>query len=243
MTLAGTYNPVSAGDHRVPYGWRLHIAEPDTARFTEPELGNRILGNALNYIGDHPLSPISAATHNTLRLLELEGSFAWERSAGSIGIGRSPARVGVIGFWILALLALGGAFTRAARRAPRWLWLVPLLLALTVVLVNAQTPRFREPLDPFVILLAGCALQTLAHRIQGRYRRAERAPSFTAVVNRPERWVRWGIAGFRCTFGARSGALRRPSRRSSCRTTACSRASSAALVWGTLAAYGGWRRL
>ena len=35
---------------------------------------------------------------------------------------------------------------------------------LTVVLVNAETPRFREPLDPFLILLAAvCARDRLRH--------------------------------------------------------------------------------
>ncbi len=60
----------------------------------------------------------------------------------------------VVGFWLVALLALVGAFTGLARRAPRWLWLTPLLLYLSVVFVNAETPRFRAPIDPFLIMLA-----------------------------------------------------------------------------------------
>ncbi len=43
------------------------------------------------------------------------------------------------------------------RAAPKWVWVVPLLLALSVVLVNVETPRFREPVDPFLILLAAAA--------------------------------------------------------------------------------------
>jgi hypothetical protein len=33
------------------------------------------------------------------------------------------------------------------------------------VLVNAETPRFREPVDPFLILLAACALERAARRM------------------------------------------------------------------------------
>ena len=38
------------------------------------------------------------------------------------------ADIGVVNFWIVAVLAIIGAFTRAARRAPWALWTVPLLL-------------------------------------------------------------------------------------------------------------------
>ena len=69
-----------------------------------------------------------------------------------------PARVGVIAFWVLCLLALAGCFSPLARSAPRWIWAVPVLFGITVVLVNVETPRFREPIDPFLILLAACAI-------------------------------------------------------------------------------------
>ena len=78
-------------------------------------------------------------------------------SLGGIVVSRS-VRVGVISFWVLGALALVGALTRRARGAPRWLWVVPLLLWLSVALINAETPRFREPIDPFLLLLAACAL-------------------------------------------------------------------------------------
>jgi len=67
----------------------------------------------------------------------------------------------------MCLLAVVGAFPRLARRAPRWLWVVPILFALTVVLVNVETPRFREPLEPFFVLLAACAVTTAVARLRG----------------------------------------------------------------------------
>jgi hypothetical protein len=60
-------------------------------------------------------------------LLELEGSFAWESSTASIGLQRGFARVGVLSFWAVLILAVLGTLTSYARRAPRWIWLVPIL--------------------------------------------------------------------------------------------------------------------
>jgi 4-amino-4-deoxy-L-arabinose transferase-like glycosyltransferase len=175
LTLAGTYNPTSAHDPEIPYRWHDYKSIPadavlrrEAAGLTEPEVDSRFRSAAFHYIGHHPLAPLAAAYHNTRRLLELEGAFAWRASTYNIGVPRSTARVGVLGFWLLALLALLGTLTAAARRAPRWLWITPLLLYLSVVFVNAETPRFRAPIDPFLIMLAGCALVTAFARARAR---------------------------------------------------------------------------
>jgi 4-amino-4-deoxy-L-arabinose transferase-like glycosyltransferase len=171
ITLVGTYNSVSAHDPRVPYKWRIYQAIPadralvrESPSLTEPELDSRLRTQAFDYIADHPAAPLAAGWHNTLRLLELEGSFSWRASAAAIGLDAGTAHIGVISFWLLCLLALGGAFTRAARAAPRWLWVIPVLLALSVVLVNVETPRFREPIDPFLVLLAACGVEAALRR-------------------------------------------------------------------------------
>jgi 4-amino-4-deoxy-L-arabinose transferase-like glycosyltransferase len=177
ITLAGTYNAASAADPRIPYQWRLYLPERHRSRLAEPALSNDQLHDALRYIGNHPFAPVAVAYHNVRRLLELEGSFAWEVSTASIGLPRGTAEIGVIGFWILCLLAIAGAFTKPVRRAPRWMWLVPVLFALSIVLVNAETPRFREPVDAFLLLSAACAVAAGA-RLLGRapIRRVRRAP-------------------------------------------------------------------
>jgi 4-amino-4-deoxy-L-arabinose transferase-like glycosyltransferase len=172
LTLAGTYNPTSAADSRIPYRWRYFKAIGadrtlflQAGRYTEPQLSSKLQHAAFHYLGHHPFAPLAVAYHNARRLLELEGSFAWRSSAYDIGISGGTAKIGVLSFWLLALLALAGAFTAHARRAPRWLWVVPLLFALSVVFVNADTPRFRAPVDPFVIMLAGCAIATAGARV------------------------------------------------------------------------------
>ena len=83
-----------------------------------------------------------------------------------MGIPDATARVGVITFWILCLIAAAGMFTTAARSTPLWVWAVPVLLWLSVALVNAETPRFREPVDPFLILSAACAIAAAPRVLQ-----------------------------------------------------------------------------
>jgi 4-amino-4-deoxy-L-arabinose transferase-like glycosyltransferase len=179
ITLRGTYNATSANDPQVPYRWRLYFGIPADRRLakqapnlTEPELSDRLESRAFNYIGDHPFSPFAVLYHNSRRMLELEGSRAWKISAASIGLPIATARIGVLSFWLLCLLAIAGAFTRPVRRGPLWLWLAPVLLWLSAALVNGETPRFREPIDPFLILLAACALAVAVRAAAVRLRRA-----------------------------------------------------------------------
>jgi 4-amino-4-deoxy-L-arabinose transferase-like glycosyltransferase len=181
ITLVGTYNSASAANPGVPYKWRIFYGIPgeralirQASHLTEPEIGDKLQHQALQYISKHPVAPLSAGFHNTLRLFELEGAYAWHASASAISLPLSVARDGVIGFWIVCVLALLGAFSRTVRAAPKWVWAVPLLLALSVVLVNVETPRFRAPVDPFLILLAVAGLASAATRITTRLR--DRAP-------------------------------------------------------------------
>ncbi len=113
VTLAGTYNPTSAANRVVPYKWiwygRVPALAPiarDTFKMTEPAVSARLTSAAFQYIGDHPLAPLQAAYHNLRRLLELEGSFAWQDSTSSIGISSGTARIGVFRL-------LGGGAARA----------------------------------------------------------------------------------------------------------------------------------
>jgi hypothetical protein len=193
ITLVGAYNPASAAYRPVPYKWRLYFGIPgerslirQSHHLTEPQLSARLQSQALHYIGDHPLAPVAVTYHNSLRLLELEGSFAWHASAAATDIPPQTAEVGVLSFWLLCLLALTGALTRVARGTPRWLWLAPVLLWLSVAAVNVETPRFREPVDPFLILLAACALAAAGKATTSRLARApvRREGGATAVAAR-----------------------------------------------------------
>lgn len=175
MTLVGTYNPTSAADRQIPYKWTYFEYVPAEGGFyfyrrhwTEPQLDKELRDTALHYILNHPTAPLAAAYHNTRRLLELGGSFAWRASAYDIGVSTTTADVGVVSFWLVLLLAIAGAFTGLARRAPRWLWVIPALLFVSVVFINGETPRFRAPIDPFLVLAGACAVTAAVARLAPR---------------------------------------------------------------------------
>jgi 4-amino-4-deoxy-L-arabinose transferase-like glycosyltransferase len=195
-TLVGTYNAASAHDHQIPYKWRIfytipgepHAISHPTA-LSEAALGAKLESQALHYIGHHPLAPLAVLYHNTRRLLELEGSSAYRVSAASIDLPEQTAKIGVFSFWLLCLLAIAGAFTRVARRAPWWLWLLPVLMWLSIAFVNAETPRFREPLDAFLILLASCAIATAVRFAAARLAAPAGRGRGSPVTTRPRQLV------------------------------------------------------
>jgi hypothetical protein len=145
------------------------------------QLSDKLQARAVDYIRAHPFSPLDVAFHNTLRMFELEGSFAWRASYDAIGLPARAAGIGVVSFWVLLALAIAGLGTAVRRAAPRWLWAFPVLYWLSIAFVNIETPRFREPIDPFFVLLAACAVATAARRVTlglrgAPVRRRRRAP-------------------------------------------------------------------
>jgi 4-amino-4-deoxy-L-arabinose transferase-like glycosyltransferase len=178
--LAGTYNDQARLDKENPASWRSvsHVPayEELYARIKEtpePEVEDELTAMSKAYIRDHPAYVGKVALWTTLRTLEL-GGLDWSRhTAGTISVGPRWANAGVICFWIFALLALAGATTRAARRAPLWVWLVPVLLYLSVVFLVVETPRYRTGIDPFIVMLAALAVTQL--------RRAPRASADHAL--------------------------------------------------------------
>jgi 4-amino-4-deoxy-L-arabinose transferase-like glycosyltransferase len=174
ITLAGTYNSTSA--HSDPtYRWLFYTDVHGYSaiahrahRMSETQLDSKLESQAFHYIAHHPGAPASVAWHNTLRMFDLAGSHAWRASAASIGLEEGVARIGVYCFWALCAMALLGLIVPRALRAPAWLWGVPWLMWLTTVLVNAETPRFREVIEPFLILLAARGIWRLASWIRSR---------------------------------------------------------------------------
>jgi 4-amino-4-deoxy-L-arabinose transferase-like glycosyltransferase len=184
ITLRGTYNQASASYERLPYKWRFYWSIPEDAgvkhrAFHEKEvpLSGQLESRALHYIGRHPSAPLTVFWSNLRRMFELRGSYAWHQSAHAIGLHESDAQVGVIAFWVLCALAIGGLGTKAARRAPPWLWSMPILYALTILFINVETPRFREPIDAFLVLLAACAVGTAVSYVRSRMRLSASKPA------------------------------------------------------------------
>jgi 4-amino-4-deoxy-L-arabinose transferase-like glycosyltransferase len=163
--LAGTYNDDARLDSENPASWRSLKRVGDYADIythvgarPEPEIEREYRSAALDYIREHPAYLATVAFWTTRRLLEL-GGLDWARHTyATVSVGAGWANAGIVCFWLFALLAIAGACTARARRAPWWVWAVPVLMYLSVVLLVVETPRYRSPIDPFVVLLAALAV-------------------------------------------------------------------------------------
>jgi 4-amino-4-deoxy-L-arabinose transferase-like glycosyltransferase len=175
-TLAGTYNDVSRRDRDNPAAWGL-VKDTEYAPIRHlgldgVQMDSRLRAKALQYIVDHPTYPAMVAWWNARRLLDLAGKRRWRFEARTIDVHRDWADAGVIVFWVVTFLALVGIALRPARRvlarAPGAVWLIPALLVLSALFVIGETPRFRAPVDPFILLAAGAAAATLTGGRRGR---------------------------------------------------------------------------
>jgi hypothetical protein len=167
-SLAGTYNDVARTDPLHPGAWRSLRRVPQYQYLTAPgpwrrigeaELERRLRAAALHYVDRHPAYVAGVVFWNTRRALDLAG-LSWSRHTYStVSVEPGWADAGVLCFWLVGALALGGALlTRAGRHTPPAVVLVPALLYLSVVFLAFETPRYRTGIDPFVVLLAAAAL-------------------------------------------------------------------------------------
>jgi hypothetical protein len=108
------------------------------------------------------------AAANTLRLFELAGAERTRFGAERIDVPPGAAVAGARQLWVVAALVLLAAAGGALRRAPPWLVGLVAVLFLTTVLVQSETPRFRAPLDPFLLILAASALCRGAEQLRQR---------------------------------------------------------------------------
>jgi 4-amino-4-deoxy-L-arabinose transferase-like glycosyltransferase len=170
--LAGTYNDVARADTQNPASWQGLKHIPDYANLygrvdetPEPELERKLRAASLHYIREHPTYVAKVGWWNTRRMLELAGLRRSRATAATITIDHYWADRGILCFWIFAALALAGALTTMARRVPLYVWAIPVLSFLSVVFLVVETPRYRTPIDPFLVLLATAALVTAARRV------------------------------------------------------------------------------
>ena len=160
-TLAGTYNAASMHDRFAPGSWVLLRHTPDL-RVIEHNLAplrqDRALRDAaLAFVARHPWYPAEVFAFNLQRWLDLASVRRARFEAQTADIGPGWAVAALPFAWTLAALALAGG--SAVRRRPAF-WLAPGALLLVTLFVNAETPRFRAPLDPFLILLAAYSVSS-----------------------------------------------------------------------------------
>jgi hypothetical protein len=160
-TLAGTYNAASMHDRFAPGSWVLLRHTPDL-RVIEAHMAplsqDRALREAaLDFVQRHPWYPAEVFVENARRWLDLAGLRRARFEAQTADIGPGWADAAVPFAWLLAAVAVSGAAVVGRRPA---FWLAPGALLVVTLLVNAETPRFRAPLDPFLILLAAYSVSS-----------------------------------------------------------------------------------
>jgi 4-amino-4-deoxy-L-arabinose transferase-like glycosyltransferase len=173
--LAGTYNDEARTDPNHPGSWRSLRRVPSYADLfgkvretNEAVLEQQIRKRAVRYAFDHPGYVAEVAFWTTVRGLDLDG-LDWARhTASTVSIEPKWADRGVYCFWLFAVVAVAGAFTAAARRAPWFVWAFPMLMYLSVVFLVIETPRYRTPIDPFIVVLAALALVAAGRRLARR---------------------------------------------------------------------------
>ncbi|MFO7590738.1 MAG: glycosyltransferase family 39 protein [Acidimicrobiia bacterium] len=147
--------------------WSLACAGKSSKTEDAAVLSSRQRDAALDYMGEHldRLPAVVAARVGrvwgifrpvqTLRFSEFEG-----RS-------HAPAMSGLVMYWILAGLAIGGVVVQRRRRALVWPLLVPVALVTLIAAVGYGTIRFRVPAEVSIVVLAAIALDALWQRRRG----------------------------------------------------------------------------
>jgi 4-amino-4-deoxy-L-arabinose transferase-like glycosyltransferase len=185
-TLAGTYNEASRADHHWPAVWKEaeHGASPEYGEilfnasihgWNEHAFDDHLTAAAINDITRHPAYVLKVGYWNAIRLFHLGELDLAVANLRDTGVPEIPAWFEILGFYPLALLALGGVATRRARGAPKWLWVVPVCLLPTVFITGFI--RFRSPVDPFLVLLAALAVAAG----QDRWRRRGQCEAATTI--------------------------------------------------------------
>jgi 4-amino-4-deoxy-L-arabinose transferase-like glycosyltransferase len=161
--LQRTYNDVSRTDpvhpstpHGSPVGTRI----THRPGITEVEAEREMRSAAFRYMKEHPGYVAQTIVRNTLRAAQLKDVGASRLSTihwPSTGIPGWEGYAAILSFYPVAVLALIGLGTRHARRVPKFVWGVPVLLFLSVILMADGRVRYRTSVDPFLILLAGAA--------------------------------------------------------------------------------------
>jgi 4-amino-4-deoxy-L-arabinose transferase-like glycosyltransferase len=176
--LAGTYNRESSrignpGRYLPPHRLRIFRDLYQRNDLDEAELGSRLTGRALDYISDNPGYVVETIAWSTLRVFEVvhevDLDFLHEGLVlQAVGVGSVVSPVLPVSLYLIVTLALVGVVAELrrppSRRAPPFVWTVPLLMLLPAVAVLGL-PRYRAPVDPFLTMLAAVGLVALVRRI------------------------------------------------------------------------------
>jgi Dolichyl-phosphate-mannose-protein mannosyltransferase len=177
-TLLGTYNPAARDDPGCTGCWILLSDFPRERplarrlkRLDEVTKDRESRALAIRFMRRHPGYPFQVAWENSVRLVELGGAGRTRFAASTIDVPPGAAVVGAWELWAVLVAAVAGAAMAVRRRAPGWLIALLVLLWVATVFVQSETPRFRAPIDPFIVMLAAVGAVAVYGRVGGRLRR------------------------------------------------------------------------
>jgi 4-amino-4-deoxy-L-arabinose transferase-like glycosyltransferase len=179
--LGATYNPQSGRKHpagtatmtyQVP-AYRDLYARP----LDEGVRSNRLTSRSIDYATGHPGYVARTLVWNTLRILDIRHDTAFKLAfqanyLQALGDARLASRAVPASVYLLLALALLGVVAQivrgtVVRRAPWYVWAVPILLVLPAVPVYGLA-RYRSPVDPFLAMLAAVGLVAAYERVLAR---------------------------------------------------------------------------
>lgn len=161
--IAGVYNASARHNSTYPASFQVpsSLAEyaplfRDTS-LQEVELSHKLRSGGLRYLKHNPTYFFEVVFWNSFRLFDLSGP-SYARLVGQfIGYDSWLTDAALFSYYVVGLLAVAGAFTARARRVPLAVYLCPLLLIASTVVVLG-TSRYRAPIEPFIVLLASLAI-------------------------------------------------------------------------------------
>jgi 4-amino-4-deoxy-L-arabinose transferase-like glycosyltransferase len=184
IATSGTYNEASYAASETHGAWRNPQVVPEltslfrTPGLDEAEVDARLRQEARDFAWSHPGYVAEVSTWNLLRLFEIAGGSVVDADGEVVaerGIGSATPAAERIGLVFAVILAAVGAVAmarsrpREAGRPPRiprgplFFWLVPILMILVATPI-AGLPRYRLPVDPFLLILAAIGLTWLWDR-------------------------------------------------------------------------------
>jgi hypothetical protein len=129
---------------------------------SEADVDAELRSRALDFAADRPRHVATATGLNALRMFEVGPGHAFvsEIAHREGGIAKPWRPVVQVSVYLLVLAAALGAWRLGWPPQPPWLWLLGALLLVAVVPLLGS-PRYRAPVDPFLILLAAGGLGRL----------------------------------------------------------------------------------
>ena len=141
-------------------------ATPSGATTNEAKLSAKLTSRGLDYAGGHPGRAVLVAG---ARLARVWGLYQPGRQAVATGRREWVQKVGVVVYYLVALMAILGAVSLRRRRAELAILVAPVVLASFVALVSWGSVRFRHEAEVMLLVLAGVAI--------ARTRRASSVPA------------------------------------------------------------------